>query len=137
IGGVALLVRCSAGLRRVEVRSAVVGTAVLAAVASVAAVLAQGPYDAGRPLGDAFRSQVLSPVLHSNFGLGAAARIGGSLLLLAGLLWGTTVERRVGHDATGRRVRQREGGRRARSVLPAWLLLALAGCAGLVVPLSL
>jgi copper transport protein len=133
IGGVALLVRWTAGVRRVEVRGAVISAAALAAVASGAAVVAQGPYDAGRPLVNAFRSEVLSPVLHSNFGLGAAVRIGSSLLLLAGILWGTIAERRLAHQST----RPGTGRRQGRLRLPAWLLLALAGCAGLVVSLSL
>jgi copper transport protein len=153
IGGVALLVGWTSGLRRGQVRAALVGAAVVTAVASGAAVLVQGPYDAGRPLGDAFRSQVLSPVVHSSFGLGAAVRVGASLLLLAGVLWGTAVEARLGPGGapTGAAAGGPAGGgagastgpggrprarRRSTWVLPPWLVLALAGSAGLVVSLS-
>ena len=156
IGGVALLVRWPGGLRRVEVRAILIAAAALAAVASVAAVLVQGPYDAGRPIGNAIRSEVLTPVLHSNFGLGAGVRIGSGLLLVAGVLWGSAAEQRARSAQRGR-----EGGTRtmaleatpsppahqqgahqgahrgARRLIPLWLVVALAGCAGLMVSLSL
>jgi copper transport protein len=135
IGGVGVLVRWPAGLRRREVRWLVLGATLLATVASVAAVLAQGPYDAGRPFGNALRSEVLSPVLHSHFGTAAGVRIASSLLILAGIL--------AGIATTGRRPSAADGSEAARPrskpglVAPPWLLAALAGCAGLVVSLSL
>jgi copper transport protein len=151
IGGVALLVGWRAGLRRALVRAILMGAAALAVIATAAAVLAQGPYDAGRPISHAFRSQVLSPVLHSNFGLGAMVRIGSALLLLAGVLWGSAAERRAGSAARRREARassdpatptsssaqQRGGWRRAQHLFPLWLAVALAGCVGLMVSLSL
>jgi copper transport protein len=130
VGVVGILVRWPSGLERTEVQALLLGATLLTAAASVAAVLVQGPYDAGKPLGQAFRSNVLSPVLHSNFGTGAAVRIGSSLLILAGVL------------AAGRQCRQAAAGRRAavraRGPIPSpGLLVAATGCVGLVVSLSL
>jgi copper transport protein len=150
IGGVALLVRWPEGLRRLEVRAILIAAAALAAAASVAAVLVQGPYDAGRPIGNAMRSEVLTPVLHSNFGLGAGVRIGSALLLVAGVLWGSAAERGARPAQRGRGAvtdgavatpqppaHQQGARRRAGRLLPLWLVVALAGCAGLMVSLSL
>jgi copper transport protein len=129
VGGVALLVGWPEGLARRALRGSIRAATVLAAVASAAAVVAQGPYDAGKPLGTAFRSAVLSPILHSSFGRGAAIRIGASLVILAALLSAT-----LGRD----RPRLTTTGSRRPGLIPApWLLVALAGCAGLVVSLSL
>jgi copper transport protein len=133
VGAVGILLRWPSGLRRTEVRALLLGATLLTAVASVAAVLAQGPYDAGKPLGQAFRSNVLSPVLHSNFGTGAAVRIGSSLLILAGVLAGMAAGRRPRPAGAGGRAAVRSHG----PIPPPWLLVAAAGCVGLVVSLSL
>ncbi len=85
VGGASLLVAWPMGVRVRTVRNSIVAAASVAAVATVAAVLAQGPYDAGRALGDAFQSNVLSPVLHSSFGTGAGLRIAGALVMLVGI----------------------------------------------------
>jgi copper transport protein len=133
VGAVGLLVRWPCGLGRTEVRALLLGGSLLTAAASVAAVLVQGPYDAGKPLGHAFRSNVLSPVLHSNFGTGAAVRIGSSLLILAGALAGIVVGRRPGQAATS------AGGADSPEgpIPPAWVVAAVTGCVGLIVSLSL
>ena len=128
VGGAALLVGWPAGLDRRALRLSLLVATGLAAVASAAAVVVQGPYDAGKPLGTAFRSAVLSPVVHSTFGRGAAVRLVASVVILAALL-------------TARRGRSRPdrapaSGPRGRTP-PPWLLVTLAGCAGLVVSLSL
>jgi copper transport protein len=133
VGAVGILLRWPPGLGRTELRALLLGATLLTAAASVAAVLAQGPYDAGKPLGRAFRSNVLSPVLHSNFGTGAAARIGSSLLILAGVLAGTAAGRQPRPAAAGGRAAVRSQG----PIPPRWLLVAAAGCVGLVVSLSL
>ena len=108
----------------------------------------QGPYDAGRPLGDALRSSVLSPVVHSSFGTGAAVRIAASVVMLAGLVIGliTMARTRPGPDswskpltspaplgADGMSGKETPPGR----LPPMWLLATWAGAAGLVVSLSL
>ncbi len=133
VGAVALLVRWPSGLERPEMLVLLVGGAVLTALASIEAVFVQGPYDAGKPLGYAFRSNVLSPVLHSSFGTGAAVRIGSSLLILAGVLAGVDAGRQVSPAAPGHGPPSSP----ARRVPPAWLLASVAGCVGLVVSLSL
>jgi copper transport protein len=135
IGGVGLLLRWPAGLRRREVRWLVLGATLLATVASVGAALAQGPYDAGRPLGNALRSEVFSPVLHSNFGTAAGVRIGSALLILAGVLAGMATGSRSPSMADG--TEGATAGSRPGLAPPLWQLAALAGCAGLVVSLSL
>jgi copper transport protein len=133
VGGVVLLLRWPEAMARLDVPALLFTGTGLAAVASLAAALAQGPYDAGRPLGDALRSSVLSPVLHSSFGTGAAVRIGSSLLVLIGLLAGRAAEGRRSPAAAAA-----DGSpRRSGLMPPLWLLTALAGCAGLVVSLSL
>ena len=133
IGTVGLLVRWPSGLDRAELRTLLLGGSLLTAAATVAAVLAQGPYDAGKPLGKALQSNVLSPVLHSSFGTGAAVRIGSSLLILVGVLAGMVGSRRSRLAAASAEAK----GQRVGAVPPPWLLVALAGCAGLVVSLSL
>lgn len=123
VGAAALLVGWPGGLRRGRVSVALLVAAGAAAVASAAAVLAQGPYDAGKPLTDAFQSQVLSPVVHSSFGTGAAVRIGAALVVLGGVAAGLVAQ---GHRAP------------RRGVMPApWLIAVLVGCGGLIVSLSL
>ncbi len=133
LGTVGLLVRWPAGLGRTELRALLLGGSLLTAAASVAAVLAQGPYDAGKPLGKAWRSNVLSPVLHSSFGTGAVVRVGSSLVILVGVLGGMVASKRSGLAVPGGGAE----GRRVGPVPPAWLVVSLAGCAGLVVSLSL
>ena len=110
LGTVGLLVRWPAGLGRTELRALLLGGSLLTAAASVATVLAQGPYDAGKPLGRAWRSNVLSPVLHSSFGTGAVVRVGSSLVILVGVLGGMVSQRKVR--------RGRPGWRRGRRVGP-------------------
>jgi copper transport protein len=133
VGAVGILVRWPSGLERTEVRALLLGGALLTAAVSVAAVLAQGPYDAGKPLGHAFQSNVLSPVLHSNFGTGAAVRIGSSLLILAGVLAGTAAAHQPRQTASDTGTTARVQG----PIPPPWLLVSAAGCIGLVVSLSL
>ncbi len=161
VGGASLLVGWPQGLRIRAVRNTILAAASLSAVASVVAVVAQGPYDAGRRLGDAFQSSVVSPVLHSSFGTGAGLRIAGSVVMLAGLTAGIFTTGRAarasepvrrGHGtAAGPVVTTRTGidiasvahcaegtGRPAAlTVIPVWLLATLAGAAALVVSLSL
>jgi copper transport protein len=133
LGAVGLLLRWPSGLERTEVPILLLSGTLLAATASVAAVLAQGPYDAGKPLGHAFRSNVLSPVLHSNFGTGAAVRIGSSLLILSGVLVGMAARRQARQTAahTPTTIGPQ------KPIPPLWLLVSAAGCVGLVVSLSL
>ncbi len=154
VGGASLLVAWPAGIRFRTVRNSIVAAASLTLLATVAAVLAQGPYDAGRALGNAFRSRVLSPVLHSSFGTGAGLRIVGGVVMLAGMIAGIAALRRSEGDSgpahrgrgrptgTGTEVAggARPRGHTGRSGLagvPAWLLATLLGAAALVVSLSL
>ena len=160
VGGASLLVGWPAGIRLRAVRNSILAAASLTAVGSVAAVLAQGPYDAGRALGDAFRASVLSPVLHSSFGTGAGLRIAGSLVMVAALVAGIVATPTTASDpepagvpdptASSREAPAGEhtpiptGAREGRAVagaglaaVPAWLLAMLAGAAALVVSLSL
>jgi copper transport protein len=133
VGSVGLLVRWPSGLDRVELRALLLGGALLTAASTVAAVLTQGPYDAGKALGNALHSNVLSPVLHSSFGTGAGVRIGSSLLIVVGVLAGMVGSKKSHLTGTSASAE----GQAVGPVPPAWLLICLAGCAGLIVSLSL
>jgi copper transport protein len=134
VGGAGLLIGWPAGLDRAAVRVSMLAAAAVAAVTSAAAVVVQGPYDAGKPLGTAFRSVVLSPVLHSTFGRGAAVRIVASVVILAALLAANFGRRR---PSSGRPSRATADPGQRRRIPAPWLLVTTAGCAGLVVSLSL
>ncbi|HEY3810254.1 MAG TPA: copper resistance protein CopC [Acidimicrobiales bacterium] len=137
VGAAGLLAGWPEGLRRRRVRLALVSATGAAAVGSAAAVLVQGPYDAGKPLTDALQTAVLSPVLHSSFGTGAAVRIAASLVLLAGTAAGVAAKgRQARRDETGLVVGPPPASEPPWSA-PLWLLAVLAGCGGLVVSLSL
>jgi copper transport protein len=136
VGGAALLVGWPGGIRRLAMRLCLLAAIGTAAVASTAALILQGPYDAGKPIGDALRTSVFSPVLHSSFGTGAEVRVVASLVMLVGVLVGLH-RMRVGSDDG--RLNPAEPPRRNPAAIraPAWLMATLAGSAGLVVSLSL
>ena len=120
IGGLGLLVTWPGGIEIRALRRSVIAAAFAAGLGSVAAVIVQAPYDAGKPLADAFQSNVLSPVIHSSFGHGAGLRIAGAIVVLGAIL--------AGH-------RMRES-RRTWPPRP-WLLTGLAGGTATDVSLSL